>query len=363
MPTAPRMTADLKVVRDATTLARQGPAWDALATRMGSPLLAHAWFQSCAEAFGGELHVIQVWRDGRLVAAAPLVATGVRRFRRLEILGAAALYEPTGFLYEDESALHALCRAVAELELPLLLHRIPRESLLRDELRTATEGRGWWITRDGGDSPYAELPGTWERYLQTRSSQRRYDLRRARRRLEACGSVGLRFLTPPECELDPLLDLAFSVEASGWKGQAGSAIALRPAMRDFLVRYAHRASRVGELRICLLELDSTPIAVEIAVQAHRRFWVLKIGYDERWAQCSPGLQLLTESVRESIESGCTTHEFLGTADAWVMPWADSRHTHETLRYYPRNWRGTSAWIADQAGRARAFRKRGSSGAD
>jgi len=317
MPAASNPTP-ITVVRDRTTFAQQGAAWDALASRFGNPLLSHDWFVSCSEAFGGDLHVVEAWRDGRLVAAAPLVASAAQSSGRLEFLGAAALYEPCTLLYEDEAALHDLCKGLVDLSRPLLLQRIPTAIPVHTALRTAGGG-GWWTTQDGGDCPYSALPQTWNDYLGTRSAQRRYDLRRARRRMEARGRAGFRFLTPTESELDALLERAFAIEASGWKGRGGSAIALRPAMRNFLVRYARRACRTGLLRICFLDLDSDPVAVEIAVQAHDRFWVLKIGYDERWAQCSPGLQLLTECVRESIASGCVGQEFLGSGYIVVIP--------------------------------------------
>ena len=353
----------IEVIDDLAEFGRQKDAWDAVASRFATPLLSHDWFLSCATSFGGSLHVVECWRAGRLAAAAPLVLTGLSRLRRLEVLGARALFEPTGFIYEDVEALGILCQGLARLSLPLMLHRMPRGSPVQATLAGATEGRGWWATGNGGDCPFVDLHETWDDYIQSRSPQRRYDLRRARRRLEAIGSIDFRFLAPADHELDGLLRSALAVESAGWKGRAGSAIEAKPELREFIFSYARRASRSGQLRICFLDVDGEPAAVEIGMHADRRFWVLKIGYDERWASCSPGLQLLTECVRESIGQGCVAHEFLGTSDAWISPWADGRRQHDTIRYYPSNWRGVAAWSLDQAQRlgsaqpVRALRRR------
>lgn len=353
----------IEVVDDLAEFGRQRDAWDAVASRFETPLLSHDWFVSCAASFGGSLHVVECWSEGRLAAAAPLVLTGPSGLRRLEVLGARVLFEPTGFIYECGEALSSLCRGIARLALPMMLHRLPRNSPVQAALTGATEGRGWWASGNGGDCPLVALPATFDDYLQSRSPQRRYDLRRAHRRLEAMGSIDFRFLAPAEHELDGLLRTALAVESSGWKGRAGSAIETRPEMRDFIVDYSRRACRAGQLRIGFLDVDCEPAAVEIGILSDGRFWVLKIGYDERWASASPGLQLLTECIRESIERGCVTHEFLGTSESWIEPWADERRQHDTLRYYPQTWRGIATWSLDQARRlwsaqsARTFRRR------
>ena len=346
------MSDRIVVVDDLAEFGRQGHDWDAVASQFQNPLLSHDWFLSCASSFRGSLHVVQCWRAGRLTAAAPLVLIGPQRLRRLEVLGARALFEPTGFIYEDAEALADLCRGLARLRMPLTLHRVPRDSPVPRALAKATGRHGWWVTTNGGDCPFATLPDTWDAYLQTRSPQRRYDLRRARRRLEAMGSIEFRFLIPNEPELEGLLRSALAVESAGWKGRAGSAIEARPEMRAFIVDYARRASRSGQLRIGFLDVDGVPAAVEIGILADRRFWVLKIGYDETWSSASPGLQVLAECIRESIEGGCVTHEFLGTSEPWISPWADAHRPYDTLRYYPRNWRGIATWSLDQAQRLR-----------
>lgn len=346
------MSFAVDVIRDVSVFADQALAWDGLAARFANPLLTHDWLLSCAEAFSGarDLHIVRVRDNGTLVAAAPLVAAKLGTTSRLEMLGASVLHEPTGFLYDSNDSLRALCQGVVASSLPLWLRRVPDDERMGSALATAATGQGLLIRSSGGECPFLSSPTTWDEYLKSRSSQRRYDLRRARRRVSEQGVIEFRFLAPTPDELNTLLELVFDVEASGWKGRSGSAMVRRPLLRDFFSRYARRASGAGNLRLCFLMLEGRPLAVEIAVEASKSFWVLKVGYDEHWANCSPGLQLMTECIRFAMERGIPTHEFLGSAEPWIQPWASGTRRYHTFRYYPWHWRGMTAWSLDQADR-------------
>jgi Zn-dependent peptidase ImmA (M78 family) len=71
--------------------------------------------------------------------------------------------------------------------------------------------------------------------------------------------------------------------------------------------------------------------------------VLKIGYDERWAQHSPGIQLMWDVSREAFERRLKTFEMLGSAEPWLTIWAREQRTYRTLAFYPHNIRGTLRW--------------------
>ena len=77
--------------------------WDGLAASFATPLLDHDWFLSCAEAFqtGSSLCVLTVRKGGALVGAAPLVRESTPTGRRVAMLGASKLYDPTGWIYSS----------------------------------------------------------------------------------------------------------------------------------------------------------------------------------------------------------------------------------------------------------------------
>ncbi len=52
--------------------------------------------------------------------------------------------------------------------------------------------------------------------------------------------------------------------------------------------------RRESLRIAFLRIAGRPVAMQIAVERAQRLWLLKIGYDEEYARCSPGQLLMLE---------------------------------------------------------------------
>src|SRR5262249_34407692 len=94
-------------------------------------------------------------------------------------------------------------------------------------------------------SPYVTLPppGTMveNQHLGTPDSTFRANLRRRLRRLESKGRLTMRVVE----HADPdTLRAFFTLEASGWKGQAGSAIECDPATRRFYDEIARAGARL-----------------------------------------------------------------------------------------------------------------------
>src|SRR5439155_13822651 len=112
-------------------------------------------------------------------------------------------------------------------------------------------------------------------------------------------------------ELDRLLDEVFRVEAAGWKGREGTALANDSVRGMFYRRYAAAACRQGILRLCFLRIGDRVAAVQLGVESEGRFWLHKIGYDEAFAKCSPGMLLLRDTIRYAASRSLRSYEFLG----------------------------------------------------
>src|SRR3989441_12058103 len=96
-----------------------------------------------------------------------------------------------------------------------------------------------------------------------------------------------------------------------------SALASDLSRGAFYRRYAAAASRTGVLRLCYLRIGERTAAVQFALEAEGRFWLLKIGYDPAFARCSPGPLLLWETVRYAAPRGVGPYEFLGGPEPWI----------------------------------------------
>src|SRR3989454_167719 len=152
------------------------------------------------------------------------------------------------------------------------------------------------------------------------------DFARSRRKLDLSELVFGTFLAE-------ILAESFRVEAAGWKGRTGSALLSDPHRRQFYEKYATIASEKGILRLSFIRIGGEVAATQIAVESGGRFWLLKVGYDERFARCSPGHLLMVETLRYAAERGLRTFEFLGSAEPWTQVWRISAfddHVHGPL---------------------------------
>ncbi|MDP1768788.1 MAG: GNAT family N-acetyltransferase [Nitrospirota bacterium] len=324
-------------------------AWDVLAERFGSPLLGADWFLSCAETLCAEsdLRVVVVRSKNAICAVAPLVVVRRGGIEWLELLGVSVLYEPAGLLYDGVESLQHLVHKVVSFRMPMVLARIPAESPIEATFRALTGYRGMVISRKTASAAYVCIKGSWEDYFQSISGQRRYDYQRKRKRIERLGQAVVRVECPSSrADLPLLLEEAFRIEGAGWKARSGSALLANERVRTFITRYSEMACDRGALRVCFLEVQGRPIATILGIQVAQRFWVLKIGYDEEWARCSPGIQLTMETIRYAFEQGLEAYEFLGSEEPWQAMWPRHRHVLTSLVLYPTSLQGLLSFSED-----------------
>lgn len=326
----------IEIIWDKIRFAQLEKEWNRLAEPLGSPLLCHDWFFSCAEAFydDGDLRIVVLRSDGEVVATAPLAAKKKRGIEYLELLGASNLNEPTGLLYDNEKSLKKLLDAVLELGRPVVLQRMTHFPASDHSFNGALKNRPIIIRRSSAGSVYIPVGTNWEEFWNSLKSRRRYDFRRARKRAENKGKITVQIMCPDYENLNDHLGVAFAIEASGWKGQQGSAILKNAGLRRFFETYAGLACKERKLRLCFLYIADDPVAMQIGVEHSNRFWVLKIGYDEKWRKCSPGMQLAYETIRYAFLHGLESYEWLGADEEWLHAWPVNIRNCISVGFYP-----------------------------
>jgi CelD/BcsL family acetyltransferase involved in cellulose biosynthesis len=323
------------------------PFWRTLEGDITSPIQQLLWSESCCATLplGGKLHLTVVKAGSQSTAIAPLVRT--KGFLgRLEHLGVKILREPTDLLFSDPVALKDLANALVELGSPLLLDRIPADSPTIPAIQEAYRGRGVVLLRPAQPYPRILLRQGWRKPESQLNSGRRSDLRRAVRNAEKIGPLSYQILSPTPSQLVPILEEALEIEAANWKGSEGSAIASDKLRGPFYRHYSAVASAAGILRVCFLRVGSKAIATQFAIECARGFWLLKIGYREEFARCSPGMLLTAETIRYAASRGLISYEFLGNADNWTRIWTQDEIQTVTIRTYPFRMRGIGALAAD-----------------
>jgi CelD/BcsL family acetyltransferase involved in cellulose biosynthesis len=140
-------------------------------------------------------------------------------------------------------------------------------------------------------------PREGERYLATAlSGDKRKKLRRAEERLRELGPVNYAVLTREE-ELDCWLADFLRLEATGWKGQQGTALNCTETDRRFFLDATRAAFQRRRLMLLALQVAGRPVAQQCNFLTPGGAFAFKVAYDAGYARYSPGVLLELENIR------------------------------------------------------------------
>lgn len=304
--------------------------WDRLAEVGGSPFLTWEWLSAWWRAFGsGELVRVLLEDGGRLRAGVFL-----RRAGRRLVATANPHSGDWDAVADDDAAREELWREVARLAPgTIVLSHLPSHGTSLEVTRATLRRTGFRsVPAPGPLSPYRELPDTYDELLASVSRDLRQQVGRRTRGLEREGELGFREVRGGD-ELDAELERVFEVEGSGWKARSGTAIASTPVTAALYREFALVAARRGWLRLYLLELDGSAIAVDYGCAFAGGGFLIKTGFLENYGRLSPGLVLRAKVLEASIAEGLSFYDFLGGPDAYKLRWADTTRPRVALRAY------------------------------
>ncbi|ANY19952.1 hypothetical protein A6F68_01436 [Tsuneonella dongtanensis] len=283
--------------------------WDALAAQAAEPnSFAERWFvEASLDAFdqAGSVALASLTMGGRLAGIMPLVRSSRYESHRLPHMRnwlhtnafcgvplVAAGCEHAfwrGLLHSaDENARGALFLHLEGIPADGPLYAALRDVCLLEKRPAAVVDR---IERALLCSD--QSPGDY--YDTSLSTKKRKELRRQFNRLSDEGVVSV--LRHEACEdLEAWIENFLSLEAAGWKGADGSALACNPATAAFFRSALTGAARAGKLDRLAIALDGKPIAMLANFVALPGIYSFKTAYDERLARFSPGVLLQRENL-------------------------------------------------------------------
>lgn len=296
---APRRPAFQVEWQDLSALQSIAEEWRELAAHAVEPNVFYepAFALAAAPVFGVDTRAVLVRNAlGKLVGLFPGHAG------RLKVAGWVHPYAPLGTPLVDRNEPEAVIGAwlghlgrdpgmPAQLLLPLLpeqgaFARALDAVLMQDGRRSAAFDRHERALL----APGAQREAYLERSM---SAGKRKELRRQRRRLEDIGPVTVS-TAAATADIPAALQDFLMLEASGWKGLAGTAIAGDPALKAFVQGAVTALAAEGKARVDRLLLDSTAIAATITLTSGDTAWCWKIAYNEGLARSSPGVQLICD---------------------------------------------------------------------
>ena len=125
--------------------------------------------------------------------------------------------------------------------------------------------------------------------------KKRKEIGRLRSRLNDLGIVSYERLIAGE-QINDWADEFLALEASGWKGRDGSALANDRATAAFLRSALHGAFASGRLDMLKLTLDGRALAMLINFISPPGSYSFKIAFDEAFARFSPGVLIQLENL-------------------------------------------------------------------
>lgn len=129
------------------------------------------------------------------------------------------------------------------------------------------------------------------------SAKKLKELRRQRNRLaEQHGAVRFAVARSVD-EVIGAIDIFLALEASGWKGERGTALAKNDGDSSFIRRATRGLAETGQCEIVTLHAGDTAVAAAIVLRHQDRAFYFKLGIDERFAKFSPGVQLTLDLTR------------------------------------------------------------------
>lgn len=192
-------------------------------------------------------------------------------------------------------------------------------------------------------APYVDTTGEWDAYWSSRGKRTRQGWKRLERRLME--KEGARFACLTDWrEIEPVWKKILAIEASGWKGRAGSAILQNRDTLNFYTSLARHWSEKGWLRLFVLYHEDQPIAFELSALYKGILHWFKSGYLESFSRFGPGQVLRIQVLRWAFaREDVQIFDMFGPETEAKRKWATGRERLLTLKIFRTSMRGWLAW--------------------
>lgn len=283
-------------------------AWECLFVL---PEWQRVWWQE----FGGQsqLNIICARYQGRVIGIAPLMVNG----QRASIIGGADVCDYLDFIVSPAKAAdffnllldHLKQHGISELDLGPL-H--PKSTVLSSLVRIV-EHRGCKYSLTPQDVTLElELPGTWDEYLGLLKGKQRHEVKRKLRRLHEAGEINFRAVEDAG-EIPQQMITFFELFKTSSDQKAAF---MTDQMVSFFQALAIAMAALKILKLYILELNAEPVAASMCLDFNDRLHLYNSGYDPRFSALSVGLLCKVLSIKDGIERGIKTYDFLKGAETY-----------------------------------------------
>ncbi len=195
----------------------------------------------------------------------------------------------------------------------LVLHPVRRDSSVCRHLPKIAEACGCQAHCTPDDVVLElSLPPTWDMFLGQLSGKQRHEIRRKLRRLEESGEICFATVNNPD-QIKPAMTTFLSLFR---QNREDKATFMTTQMEQFFFAVARALAAEQLLKLSFLRLNNRPIAAVMCFDYRSTRHLYNNAYDRQCSSLSVGLLSKIFSIKESIEQGLATYDFLKGAEEY-----------------------------------------------
>ncbi|MBN8962794.1 MAG: GNAT family N-acetyltransferase [Rhizobiales bacterium] len=309
-----------------------------------------AWWRTLDDPTRFALRIGLVWNDDRLIAVIPLAITRRKGLRFLE--WAAVAYSDYGDLLRapecPDAALDRLWAMICDtggFDLALITRLLPDAAAW--QVFEPGKAHGIKLRPNHRKETSSRIAGDWESgeaWLASHPKKVRHNFRRGIRILEDAGTVQFRLLGADE-PLGPVLDRLAALKRK-WLVENARTSDLFDDGRPALTALVDVLARTGILRLFVIELNGTPVAISVNFAQRDTMMAWVTTYDPDFARASPGMGLIFSYMQWSFDHGLGMVDLLCGGEAFKGRLATDVVTlHSVIG--ARTMKGSLALLADE----------------
>ena len=314
----------IEIVRTTQRLIEIGPAWTDLWLRTtGTVFQRHdwimAWWHTIPDRQNRALHIALAWRDDGLLDAILPLASNLRRGIRMLEWAAKDYADYADALVAPEidasfiATLWDRVWAAGRFDIAYLNRLLP-DARMRVLIGGGSAGPGrlrLYHRRDASLRVVGPWP-TGDAWFQSHSKKVRQNYRRGLSYLGDRGATRFRLVDPDE-PLAPILTRVSVLKRQVIKDGA-TKTTLFDESSTTLASLVEILAALDMLRIFVLECDGTIVAISINFVQADTMMAFVTAYDLDYRQGSPGVILMIDYIKWSIDHGLKTIDFLFGAE-------------------------------------------------
>lgn len=312
--------------KSATNEVMQGPIW------------LINWWHVYGQVQGRELCTLAMHQDGRLVGLAAMCRRKVGKLgmHRVEFMGSGedeeheTCSEYIGLLAErgceqvvaesfGEALEDGLIAPWDQIDFTAMSSEAVISPLLARAMGKAT------VYEVIGGAPFATLPSSWDEYLASLPSSRRYLIRRSLKAWEKwAGTAPTLRRVESEKELEAAFDMLSALHEERWQEVGNAGAFASPLFREFHRETMRDLLRAGALWLNWLEVEGEPVAATYSIIWNNQVRFYQSGRKlELPKKVRAGLVIHVCAIRESIEAGYSHYDFLAGTTRYKMQLANN----------------------------------------